>query len=125
MKILITGVAGFIGFNLSNFLVKNNYTVFGIDNFDKYYSVTLKRKRLNILNKNKNFIFNKIDINNKKKLKNFFKGKKIDIIINLAAQAGVRHSFKNPAKYIDVNILGFLNLVEEAKNNKYKHWITR
>jgi len=123
MRILITGVAGFIGFNLSNFLVKNNYTVFGIDNFDKYYSVPLKKKRLNILKKNKNFSFNKIDINDKKRLKGFFKGKKIDIIINLAAQAGVRHSFENPVKYIDVNILGFLNLVEEAKNNKIKKFI--
>ena len=123
MKILVTGAAGFIGFNLSNFLVKNDYKVFGIDNFDKYYSVLLKKKRLEILNKNKNFNFSKIDINNKRMLKKFFKGKKIDVIINLAAQAGVRHSFENPKKYIEVNILGFLNLIEEAKNNNIKKFI--
>ena len=123
MRILITGAAGFIGFNLSNYLLKKNYKIFGIDNFDNYYSVPLKRKRLKILSKNKYFKFSKIDINNKKLLKEFFKGKKIDIIINLAAQAGVRYSFENPIKYVDVNILGFLNLVEEAKNNKIKKFL--
>jgi len=123
MKVLITGTAGFIGFNLANHLLKNNYKVIGIDNFDKYYSIALKKKRLSILKKNKNFDFVKLDINNKKKLKVFFKGKKINIIINLAAQAGVRYSFENPTKYVDVNILGFLNLVEEAKNNNIKKFV--
>ena len=123
MRILITGAAGFIGFSLSNYLLKNNHKVFGIDNFDKYYSLSLKKKRLKILNKSNNFIFNQIDINNKKKLKYFFRGKRIDIIINLAAQAGVRHSFEKPIKYINVNILGFLNLIEAAKDNKIKKFI--
>ena len=123
MRVLITGIAGFIGFNLGNHLLKNNYKVTGIDNFDEYYSIALKKKRLSILKKNKNFNFVKLDINNKKKLKVFFKGKKIDIIINLAAQAGVRYSFENPTKYVDVNILGFLNLVEEAKNNNIKKFV--
>ena len=123
MRVLITGAAGFIGFNLANHLLSNNYKVIGIDNFDKYYSITLKKKRLSILKKNKNFNFTKLDINNKKKLKVFFKGKKIDIIINLAAQAGVRYCFENPTKYVDVNILGFLNLVEEAKNNNIKKFV--
>lgn len=123
MKILITGAAGFIGFNLASHLLKKKYNVYGIDNFDNYYSTSLKKLRLNILKKDKKFNFYKIDINNKKKLNLFFRKVKIDIIVNLAAQAGVRYSLENPKKYIDVNILGFLNLVEEAKKNKIKRFV--
>ena len=120
MKILVTGVAGFIGFNLANFLLKKNHYVYGIDNFDKYYSIKIKKKRANILIRNKNFFFEKIEIVNKKKLNLFFKNKKIDIIVHLAAQAGVRYSFKNPEKYIDANIFGFLNLINEANKKHIK-----
>lgn len=120
MRVLITGSVGFIGFNLANYLLKNKDTVFGIDNFDKYYSIKLKKKRLSILKKNKRFFFENIDITDKKKLKIFFKGRKIDLIINLAAQAGVRYSYINPTKYVDVNILGFMNLINEAKKNNIK-----
>ena len=120
MKILITGVAGFIGFNLANFLLKKKHYVYGIDNIDKYYSVKIKKKRLSILKKKKSFFFSKIDIVNKNKLNSFFKGKKIDAIIHLAAQAGVRYSFENPEKYIDANIFGFLNLINEANKKKIK-----
>ena len=120
MKILITGVAGFIGFNLAEYLIKKKYTIYGLDNFDSYYSIALKKKRLTILNKNKNFIFSKVDIVNEKNLNNFFKNKKIDLIIHLAAQAGVRYSYENPSKYIDTNIFGFLNLIEQAKKRKIK-----
>ena len=120
MNILITGVAGFIGFNFCSHLLKNNIKVYGLDNFDKYYSPTLKKKRLEQILKNKNFFFSKIDLTDKKKLSIFFKNKKIDVIVHLAAQAGVRYSYENPSKYIDVNIMGFLNLVEIAKKNKIK-----
>ena len=120
MKILITGVAGFIGFSIAKKLLKMKYNVFGIDNFDTYYSISLKKKRLSILKKNKNFNFSKIDIVNNKSLHNYFKNKKFDIIIHLAAQAGVRYSFVNPGKYIDTNIFGFLNIIQEAKKNKIK-----
>ena len=72
MKILITGAAGFIGFNLASHLLKKKYNVYGIDNFDNYYSTSLKKLRLNILKKDKKFNFYKIDINNKKKIKSFF-----------------------------------------------------
>jgi UDP-glucuronate 4-epimerase len=122
MKILITGVAGFIGFNIAEHLLKNN-KVFGLDNFDTYYSTTLKKKRLKILGKNKNFFFSKIDIINKKSLNNFFKNKNFDMIIHLAAQAGVRYSFINPGKYIDTNIFGFLNVINEAKKNNISNII--
>ena len=76
MNILITGAAGFIGFSLSNHLSKKN-KIYGIDNFDNYYSINLKKKRIKFLKKKKNFFFNKIDIVNKKKLSNFFKKKKL------------------------------------------------
>ena len=122
MKILVTGVAGFIGYNLSKLLLEKKYKVFGIDNFDSYYSPKFKFERLKNLKKNKNFRFNKIDITNSSKIKNFFKNKKIDIIVHLAAQAGVRYSLINPEKYVDVNIFGFLNVIEQARINKIKNF---
>jgi len=120
MNILVTGSAGFIGYNLANYLLKKKHRVYGIDNFDTYYSTQIKKRRIKILKKNNNFFFDKVDITNKKKIKLFFKDKKIDVIIHLAAQAGVRYSFENPEKYIDVNIFGFLNLINEANQKKIK-----
>ena len=123
MKILITGAAGFIGFNLAKYLLKKNYDVYGIDNFDDYYSIPLKKKRLSILKKDKKFIFKDLDIVNKKKLELYFDSINIDVIVNLAAQAGVRYSLENPTKYIDVNVLGFINLLKVAKKNKIKKFL--
>ncbi len=120
MKILITGAAGFIGFHLSRNLLKfKKNKIFGIDNFDKYYSIKLKKKRIELLKKEKNFHFQKIDITSIK-LSNYLKNKNFDIIIHLAAQAGVRYSMVNPEKYLNTNILGFANLFEniEYKNLK-------
>ena len=118
MKILITGVAGFIGFHVAKELFKNKkFQVHGIDNFDKYYSVKLKKKRIQLLKKNKKFIFNKIDITSKK-INSFFKKKQFDIVIHLAAQAGVRYSLINPEKYLNTNILGFSNLFESINSTK-------
>ena len=122
-KILITGVAGFIGFHLAHKLLKNkNLQVYGIDNLNDYYDVKLKKDRLNILKKygSKRFIFSKIDICNSLKL-NKLSSKKFDKIIHLAAQAGVRHVFKNPNSYYKNNILGFFNILEFCKKNKVKH----
>jgi len=121
MNILITGVAGFIGFNLANSLLsKKNNRIYGIDNFDKFYSVKLKNKRINVLKKNINFKLFKFDINNNKDVHYFFKKNKIDTIIHLAAQAGVRYSLVNPKKYIETNIFGFLNLIIQAKKYNIK-----
>jgi UDP-glucuronate 4-epimerase len=114
MNILITGVAGFIGFNLAESLSKS-HKVFGIDSYDNYYSIKLKRKRINELKKNKKFFFEKIDVNNVNTLHHFLKNKKIQIIYHLAAQAGVRYSYQNPAKYVNNNILGFYNIIQIAK----------
>ena len=119
MQILITGAAGFIGFNLSKYLLKNSkFKIFGVDNFNTYYSKSLKKDRIKELKKFHNFRFEKIDITNKKKLDIFFKKKKISLIINLAAQAGVRYSLIKPTEYVDNNVLGFYNIISAA--NKYK-----
>lgn len=116
MNILITGAAGFIGFHLSNLFLKNNHNVIGIDNLCKSYGVKYKKERLKILNKNKNFKFYKLDIKNINKIKE----KKIDYIVHLAAQAGVRLSQERPELFINDNILGTLKIFEFAKKNKIK-----
>ena len=123
MKIFITGVAGFIGFSLANSFLNKGHRVYGIDNLDQYYSIKIKKKRLNILKKYKNFVFNKVDIINYAKLFNTINNKKIDVIIHLAAQTGVRYSIINPNKYLDVNISGFMNLIKAIKNKKINKFI--
>jgi len=112
MKIFITGCCGFIGFNFANFLAKSNkkIRIIGIDNLNDYYSVNLKRKRLKELNKNKNFIFYKIDINQYEKLKELYKKYLFNYVFHFAAQAGVRYSLINPKIYIENNISGFFNV---------------
>lgn len=120
-KILITGVAGFIGFSLARELSEvKNVIIVGIDNFEPYYSVKLKRKRIEILKKLKNFRFFNIDICNSKKLNSVFKKNKFEIIYNFAAQAGVRYSIKNPRNYMENNIRGFFNLLECCREYKPK-----
>ena len=93
---MITGSAGFIGFHLANFFLKKNCIVLGIDNLNNSYDVKIKKQRISILKKNKNFFFYKKDIKNVNKLNI---KKKIDCIIHLAAEAGVRKSLKNPYLY--------------------------
>jgi len=119
MKVLITGCAGFIGYHLCSKMLNEGYNVFGVDNLNSYYDVNLKKRRLSLLKKNKNFKFKKIDISNFDKLKHIFKNK-FEIVINLAAQAGVRYSLKHPNTYINSNILGFYNILELVKKNKIK-----
>ena len=115
MKILITGCAGFIGYHLANSLNSKNITIYGIDNMNEYYSLKLKKLRLSILSKKKNFKFVRLDISNYKKLENIFSKNKIDIVVNLAAQAGVRHSITNPRDYVQSNMLGFFNILDLSK----------
>jgi len=119
MRILVTGAAGFIGFHISNYLVKKKIKVIGVDNLDDYYSINLKKKRLSELKKNKNFKFIKIDISSNK-LKRVLKEYRFDIVIHLAAQAGVRYSLINPKKYIHSNIKGFGNLFESINTKNLK-----
>ena len=122
MTILITGAAGFIGFHTCLAKLKKNNLVIGVDNLNNYYDVKLKKDRLNILRKYKNFSFFKSDIQNSH-LFTKFKKKNIDVIINLAAQAGVRHSLKDPHSYINSNVLGQLNMLELARKINVKKFI--
>ena len=123
MNILVTGCAGFIGFHLSLALIKKNINVYGLDILNNYYDVKLKKKRLSILNKNKNFTFNKIDICNYSNLKKNFISNKYDYVIHLAAQAGVRYSISNPRTYLVNNVDGFFNIIELSKLYKVKHFL--
>ena len=123
MKILITGSAGFIGFHLCNFLLKKNFKVFGLDNLNHYYDIKLKKKRLGILKKSKNFKFFKIDLSNKIALNRAFKKIKIDYVVNLAAQAGVRYSISNQDAHLKSNLIGFCNLLNLIKEKKIKHFL--
>ena len=125
MKILISGCAGFIGYHVSKMILdySKKIKLYGIDNINNYYSITLKKKRLSILNKYKNFNFFKIDINNSKKIKKIFLDNKFDIVIHLAAQAGVRYSLINPGAYLDSNMSGFINIIENSHSNNVKKFI--
>lgn len=123
MKILVTGSCGFIGYNLSLFLLKKGFKIFGIDNIDNYYDVKIKHRRLKNLKDNNNFKFYKCDIANYKKIKKIFDLNKFDIVINLAAQAGVRYSIKNPRKYLLSNSVGFYNILENCRLKSIKNII--
>jgi UDP-glucuronate 4-epimerase len=126
MKVLITGVAGFVGFHVASKLISKNFKVVGIDNLNNYYEVSLKKSRLkNILNNSnsKNFKFYLKDIRDQKAIKNIFFKEKPEVVIHLAAQAGVRYSLINPRLYMETNIMGFFNIIEESKKNNIKHFL--
>tara|TARA_B100000963_G_C22613867_1_gene666292 strand:- start:1473 stop:2432 length:960 start_codon:yes stop_codon:yes gene_type:complete len=121
MKILVTGCAGFIGYHFC----KNNFTkkkiqIVGVDNLNSYYSVSYKKKRLQELKKNKKFKFYKVDLSDFKKLKKIFIKHKFDIVMNLAAQAGVRYSIEKPSEYFKSNFLGFFNIIELSRSQNVK-----
>ena len=120
--ILITGVAGFIGFHTAKKLLNENYKVVGIDNLNDYYDPLIKKKRLALL-KHKNFIFHKLDFTNFKKINTVLTGYSFSKIIHLGAQAGVRYSIENPFAYEQTNFLGTLNLLEFAKSKKIDQFI--
>ncbi len=124
-KILITGVAGFIGSNLANRILKevSSCTIIGLDNMNDYYDVSLKEYRLNKLKKYNNFIFYKGNLADKELIKKIFEEHHPDIVVNLAAQAGVRYSITNPDAYIESNLIGFYNILEACRHNPVEHLV--
>ena len=122
-KLLITGTAGFIGFHLADFFCKKEWAVTGIDNVNDYYDTDLKNKRLELLSRHAVFSFRKIDICDKASLDALFEEERFDIVINLAAQAGVRYSIDQPYKYIDSNLIGFINVLEACRSYPVMHLV--
>jgi len=125
-KILITGCAGFIGYHLTEKLIKDKkYRIYGIDSLNNYYDISLKKKRLANLTKfsTSKFNFYKIDLKQFKKIEALFKKHKFDYVIHLAAQAGVRYSITNPDTYISNNLFGFYNLMKLSAIYKIKHFM--
>jgi UDP-glucuronate 4-epimerase len=122
-NVLVTGAAGFIGFHLANRLAAEGYAVTGIDNLSPYYDVGLKRARLEKLDKFENFIFKQLDLARRNPLKRLFESAQYDVVINLAAQAGVRYSLKNPHAYVESNLVGFVNVLECCRHNDVKHLV--
>ena len=122
-KILVTGAAGFIGFYLCKRLIGRGEEVVGIDNLNDYYDVKLKLDRLKHFEDCKNFRFVKIDMAERAAIDGLFSREKFDIVVNLAAQAGVRYSLLNPHAYIASNVSGFINILEGCRHNKVKHLV--
>lgn len=122
MKMLITGTAGFIGSHLSKKLISQGHEVVGIDNINDYYDVTIKEDRLKSIG-TENFTFYKINLEDDASMNDIFKNEKPNVVVNLAAQAGVRYSLENPKAYIDSNIVGFTNILECSRHHKVEHLI--
>jgi UDP-glucuronate 4-epimerase len=123
MKLLINGAAGFIGHALAQRMLSQGYNVIGIDNLNDYYDVSLKQARLDCLSPHSAFSFINADIADRVAMSALFAAQKFDVVINLAAQAGVRYSLENPHAYIDANIQGFLNILEGCRHSKVGHLV--
>lgn len=123
MNVLVTGAAGFIGFFLSKKLLEEGNTVVGIDNLNDYYDVALKKGRLEILKEFEGFSFELIDISDRRGVERLFSGNGFDVVVNLAAQAGVRYSIDNPQAYVDSNLVGFANILEGCRHGGVGHLV--
>ncbi|MFC1681000.1 NAD-dependent epimerase [Pseudomonadota bacterium] len=124
MKLLITGAAGFIGYTLAKRLLDRGDSVYGIDNLNDYYDVSLKQARLKDLEKyGDTFAFSKLDITDRQGMKSLFRQERFDRIMHLAAQAGVRYSLENPLAYIDANLVGFGHVLEGARSSGTEHLV--
>ncbi|HVT04901.1 MAG TPA: NAD-dependent epimerase [Thermoanaerobaculia bacterium] len=122
-KILVTGAAGFIGFHLADRLLRRGDEVVGLDNVNDYYDVTLKQSRLRQLEGRDGFSFHGVDLADTGRIAALFAEQKPEVVINLAAQAGVRYSLQNPHAYINSNILGFTNILEGCRHNPVRHLV--
>ena len=126
MKVLVTGAAGFIGFHLTLALLDRDDEVIGVDNLNDYYDPALKQLRLDTIanhSKVSNFEFIKADISDRAFIEKLFFDNKFDVVVNLAAQAGVRYSLENPHAYVDSNLVGFVNILEGCRHSRVKHLV--
>jgi UDP-glucuronate 4-epimerase len=122
-NVLVTGAAGFIGFHLAKRLLSDGHPVVGIDNMNPYYDISLKEARLEGLKKEANFRFCQIDLCDRPQLEDLFARQGFEVVVNLAAQAGVRYSLENPYAYVDSNLVGFMNILECCRHKAIKHLV--
>ena len=123
MAVLVTGAAGFIGYHLTRALLKTGQKVLGIDNINDYYEPELKWNRLKQLEPFDGFEFRRMDLADREAMALLFAENTFDVVVNLAAQAGVRYSLENPAAYVDANLTGFANILEGCRNGKVPHLV--
>src|SRR6266478_5667646 len=123
MKVLVTGAAGFIGFHLAARLLRDGFEVYGIDNLNDYYDVNLKKARLEQLRAIPSFSFQLLDLADSAPVAQWFTEHRVDYVVNLAAQAGVRYSLANPLAYVNSNLLAFVNLLEGCVQSHIKHLV--
>ncbi len=123
VKILVTGAAGFIGFHLSQRLLTRGDEVVGLDNLNDYYDVFLKKDRLAQLQERPGFSFYQLDLEDSVAIAELFTEQRFDVVVNLAAQAGVRYSIKNPHAYINSNLVGFINILEGCRHSGVQHLV--
>jgi len=122
-NVLVTGAAGFIGFHLCRRLLQGNVQVTGLDNLNPYYDVRLKRDRLDRILSAPNFKFVELDLADRSGMQALFSDNRFDVVVNLAAQAGVRYSLENPHAYVDSNLAGFVNILEGCRHGGVGHLV--
>jgi len=123
MKVLVTGTAGFIGFHLATRLLRDGFEVYGIDNLNDYYDVNLKKARLDRLHAMQGFSFSLLDLADSAAVAQWFTEHRMDYVVNLAAQAGVRYSLANPLAYVNSNLVAFVNVLEGCVRSHIKHLV--